>query len=364
MHILFVTDFYKPHVGGVEKLFSSLAETLVADGNEATFITWKFNKQLPAKETINGVTIYRIAAPARLLFSLIALPQIIKQGRHSQIIHTSTYSAAIGAWFAGKLLGKKVIITVHEVWANLWLKMPFLSKPSRWVFKGFEKWLLKLSFDHYVAVSDFTRKTLENTGIATKKISRIYNGILYDLPQWKNPELPFTFCFFGRAGASKGLDILIEAAKEMQHKHPQIKFKFIVSPQIPRIFKKVKQEICNGELSTSSIFLSQLPHEQLINEILSSHCVIIPSLCEGFGFTAVEACSMKIPLISSGQGSLPEVVSGNIITMDEYSPQGLTDAMQKAINGSFEHIEDKKFTVETFVENHKQLYYNILQNNK
>lgn len=364
MHILFVTDFYKPHVGGVEKLFSSLAETLVADGNEATFITWKFNKQLPDKETINGVTIYRIAAPARLLFSLIALPQIIKQGRHAQIIHTSTYSAAIGAWFAGKLLGKKVIITVHEVWANLWLKMPFLSKPSRWVFKGFEKWLLKLSFDHYVAVSDFTRKTLENTGIATKKISRIYNGILYDLPQWKNPELPFTFCFFGRAGASKGLDILIEAAKEMQHKHPQIKFKFIVSPQIPRIFKKVKQEICNGELSTSSIFLSQLPHEQLINEILSSHCVIIPSLCEGFGFTAVEACSMKIPLISSGQGSLPEVVSGNIITMDEYSPQGLTDAMQKAINGSFEHIEDKKFTVETFVENHKQLYYNILQNNK
>jgi hypothetical protein len=56
--------------------------------------------------------------------------------------------------------------------------MPLLSKPSRWVFKGFEKWLLKLSFDHYVAVSDFTRKTLENTGIATKKISRITMGFL------------------------------------------------------------------------------------------------------------------------------------------------------------------------------------------
>lgn len=364
MHILFVTDFYKPHVGGVEKLFSSLAETLVTDGNEATFITWKYNKQLPAKETIKGVTIYRIAAPARLLFSLIALPQIIRQGRHAQIIHTSTYSAAIGAWLAGKLLGKKVIITVHEVWASLWLKMPFLSKPSRWVFKGFEKWLLKLSFDHYVAVSDFTRKTLENNGIAKQKITRIYNGILYDLPLWKKPGQPFTFCFFGRAGASKGLDILIDATKEMQQKNTHIKFKFIVSPQIPRIFKKIKHEICNGKLSTSSIFLSQLPHEQLINEILTSHCVIIPSLCEGFGFTAVEACSMKIPLISSGQGSLPEVVSGNIITMDEYSPQGLIDAMQKAIDGNFEHIEDKKFTVETFVENHKQLYYNILQNNK
>ena len=40
MKILFVTDYYYPHIGGVEKLFKSLAESLVEKGNKVSVITW------------------------------------------------------------------------------------------------------------------------------------------------------------------------------------------------------------------------------------------------------------------------------------------------------------------------------------
>ena len=119
MNILFVTDFYKPHIGGVEKLFSSLAEKLVEKGNSVTFITWRYDKKLAARETMNGVTVIRVSSPTRLLFSLTGLFRIIGYSRKADLIHTSTYSSAIGAWLGSKTTGKKIVLTVHEVWGNL-----------------------------------------------------------------------------------------------------------------------------------------------------------------------------------------------------------------------------------------------------
>ena len=59
----------------------------------------------------------------------------------------------------------------------------------------------------------------------------------------------------------------------------------------------------------------------------------MPSYSEGFCFTAAEAVAMKIPLIHSGKGALKEVVAGKQLTMEEFSAQGLAQAMKKAMKG-------------------------------
>jgi D-inositol-3-phosphate glycosyltransferase len=359
MNILFITDYFKPHIGGVEKLFSSLTAKLVENGDTITCITWKYNKYLASEEIINGVKIIRISSPTRFFFSLIALPTIIKKARSSDLIHTSTYSAAIGSWIASKLLKKKAVVTVHEVWGELWFKLPFLSYFEKIFFRIFEKCLFLLKFDKYIAVSDFTSERLKKIGINEEKIIRIYNGIDYNLPQWSKPPFPFTFCFFGRAGASKGLDILIDASERIIIKHLDIKFKFILSPQSERIFSKVIQQIENGSLNRCSQILTELPYPELIKELLSSHCIIIPSFCEGFGFTAAEASAMNIPIITSGMGSLPEVVSGTVIKIVNYSSNALFDAMENAIENQFTFYPLKKFTIEEFIQNHLSLYHQI-----
>jgi glycosyltransferase involved in cell wall biosynthesis len=356
MNILFVTDFYKPHIGGVEKLFSSLAEELAAKGDKVTYITWHYDRNLPHKENINKVNIIRISAPSRTFFSLFALLTIIHEARKADLIHTSTYSSAIGSWIASKFTGKRIIITVHEVWGNLWLKMPYLSSFEKSFFRLFEKWLLKLKFDRYIAVSDFTKNKLTEIGIDSQKINRIYNGIDYDLPEWSDPGLPFTFCFFGRAGASKGLDILIKASEMLLEVHPKVRFKFIISPQNRNVFNKVVLRINNGILKEHASIYSQLPYPALITELMSSNCIIIPSLSEGFGFTAVEASAMGIPIISSGMGSLPEVTSGKVITIKKYSAESLYTAMEISLANRFEIVPQKKFTIETFIESHYSLY--------
>jgi glycosyltransferase involved in cell wall biosynthesis len=361
MNILFVTDFYKPHIGGVEKLFASLAEKLAEKGNKITYITWKYDRNLTSKEILNGVRIYRVSSPSRLFFSLFALPKIIRESKMADIIHTSTYSSAFGAWIAGNISKKKVVITVHEVWGDLWMKLPFLSWAEKKAFRLLERWLFKLNFDKYIAVSDFTNKKMIELGITSKKNSRIYNGIEYDLPKWIDPGLPFTFTYFGRTGSSKGIDLLIEAAEKFVVNHPDVRFKFIFSPQSQRIFRIITQQIKNGILNNVSQIFTELPYSSLINELLQSNCIIIPSYCEGFGFTAVEASSMNIPIISSGMGSLPEVVSGRVITMNEYTSLSLFEAMESALNDQFEDINQKEFTINEFILKHISLYSKIIK---
>lgn len=356
MKILFVTDFYNPHIGGVEKLFESLATKLVEEGHQVTFITLRYDKKLLHNEVQNGVNIIRIASFSRTFFSTIALPAIIKEARKADLIHTSTYSSAIGAWIASIVTGKKIVITVHEVWGKLWLDLPYLSKTTKVLFCLFEKSLLRLKFDQYIAVSESTKNELLKQGISKSKVETIYNGIQYNLPQWKGITEPFTFTFFGRGGVSKGLDLLIDAANELHKTHPSVNYKFIISPQSESIFRTITNKIRNSELNIVSTIYSNLPHQQLIDELTTSSCIIIPSYSEGFGFTAAEASAMNIPIISSGKGSLPEVVSGKVITMSQLNSQSLVDAMKDALQNKYEEISTKKFTIEEFVKRHLELY--------
>ncbi|MBP7506735.1 MAG: glycosyltransferase family 4 protein [Prolixibacteraceae bacterium] len=356
MKILFVTDYYYPHIGGVEKLFKSLAESLVEKGNKVSVITWRYERELRKREIINGVEIIRINSISRALFSISGLPEIISSANKSELIHTSTYSSALGAYIASRLTKTKIIITVHEVWGKLWLSLPHTSILSGYMYKLLEKFILKLKFNKYISVSENTNKELIKLGISKNKIKVIYNGIDYNLPKWKGITEPFTFTFFGRAGLSKGLDIMIKASELIHKEYPYLKFKFIISPQIKSLYKKYILEIKSGSIKDSSVIKTNLPFNELTEELITSSCIIVPSYSEGFGFTAVESSAMGIPLISSGKGSLKEVVFGKVITMKDLRPESLKESMIKAVNNDFETVQNKQFTIQDFINNHLELY--------
>lgn len=360
MRILFVIDYYFPHVGGVEKLFKSLAECLVEKGNKVSVITWRYEKKLKKREITNGVEIIRINSFSRAFFSIFGLTEIMSLAKKSDLIHTSTYSSALGAYIAARLTRTKAIITAHEVWGKLWFSLPHISRLTGYMYYSLEKIILKLKFHKYISVSENTKKELIKLGITKNKIGVIYNGIDYDLPKWKGILEPYTFTFFGRAGISKGLDIMIKASEAIYKEYPNLKFKFIISPQIKSLYKKYLSEIETGILKDSSEIKSNLPFKELTEELITSSCVIIPSYSEGFGFTAVESSAMGIPIISSGKGSLPEVVSGKVITMKNLSPESLKESMIKAINNDFETIQNKQFTTDNFINNHLNVYAEII----
>lgn len=361
MKILFVLEHYYPYVGGSEQLFYSLTQSLVEQGNQVTVITTRHSRELPKKEIINGVQVIRLSTPNRFWFTFFSLHRIIRVARKHDIIHTTSYNAALPAYYAAKWTGKKCLITFHEVWGDLWKTLPFLSGFQRFIFRKFEKMVLNLKFDRFVGVSDFTVESLVEAGIDRVKVTRIYNGLdytVFDGFEGNDPDDRFNLTFFGRLGASKGLDLIIGAIDLTNDE----KFCFnIIIPTVPKAFyKKILSLIANNKNKSQIQLIHDLSKEELYQKIVSSDAVMIPSYSEGFCFAAAETVGLNIPVISSGKGALIETVSGKYIQMEDMTAFALKKAFFQAMENYWEEKPVRKFELSDSVDAYKKLYINIL----
>lgn len=59
--------------------------------------------------------------------------------------------------------------------------------------------------------------------------------------------------------------------------------------------------------------------------------LVIPSLYEGFGLTALEAMTIGVPVIAANRGSLPEVVGDAAILVEPTDEEGLAAALQAVL---------------------------------
>ncbi len=358
MKILFILELYYPNIGGNERLFSSLAESLVSQGHEVIVLTTKFRKDLPKQEEKNGVLIKRLPVFNRFWFTLFATCPAIRLARKADLIHTTTYNAAFPAWVAAKLRKKKAFITFHEVWGKLWFRLPYLNALQRRLYYCFEQFILRLKFDKFIAVSDYTKDCLQQNKVRPDRIVRIYNGLDYKQFEGLTHKPPenFTFTYFGRPGSSKGLDILMKAAPGFIKSHPTAILKLIISKSPLNIYRKITDAIEKHNLQDNTIILSGLDDHTLKDELLKSSCITIPSYSEGFCYAAAETIALGVPLISSDQGALPEVVSGKFIKMQEFNAHGLIDALEEAYQGKWIITPIRKFELNITVQEYIDLY--------
>lgn len=366
MKILFVLEHFYPYIGGAETLFYVLTTNLAKQGYDVVVITTHYDKSLPKKESHKGVEIVRVNCYNRYLFTILSIPSIFRNAKGCDLIHTTTYNAALPAMAAGIMLRKPVYITFHEVWGKLWRKLPFTSFFERNAFYLFEKLLLHLPFHKFIAVSNFTKSKLIEHGIPEKKITRIYNGIVYNKFsdfQHTPPEV-FTFTYFGRIGISKGLDLLLPAAAEFRTIHPNSKLKLIIPKQPIGLYNKIMHLISTHNLEAYVELHHNLTREQLYDELLHSSCIVIPSYSEGFCFAAAETVALKIPIISSHLGALKEVVSGNYIRMENQDSSSLLKALINAYKGNWTQSPIRHFHLDDSIEQYKELYANTISAKK
>jgi len=361
--ILFIVEHYYPYIGGAEILWKELSESLVKNGDEVTVVTTRFDKKLPTRESIRGVEVIRLNISSRYGFTFLSVPACIRYARRADIIQTSSYNSALPAWIASKWTSTPAVITFHEVWGKLWFKLPFTPRLSLLAYFSFEWFLLKLNFDRFVGVSDFTAGRLRDSGVRSHRVVRIYNGLNYD--EFKvythSPPEVYTFCYFGRLGISKGLDLLLKAFSILLRKYPGLQLKLIVPTRPAGLFKKIKYLSEKLEVDKQIIWKHHLSRENLIQEITHSHAVVIPSLSEGFCFAAAEAVALKMPIISSESAALKEVVGGQFVAVESLDPHGVSRALERAYHNEWDHKPVRVFPLENTVHQYIDLYKKILR---
>jgi glycosyltransferase involved in cell wall biosynthesis len=92
---------------------------------------------------------------------------------------------------------------------------------------------------------------------------------------------------------------------------------------------------------------------------MSADCVVVPSLSEGFGFMAAEACAMGKPVVASDVGSLPEVVSGRYVLTPPRSPQAIADGVYSVYKDEVPERDKKTFDWNETVLEYVNLYQEI-----
>lgn len=358
MRILFVLEHYYPYVGGAETLFRTLAESLVMQGHQVDVLTTRIGRDLPAREVHKGVHVRRLNCRNRFFFTFYSIPWTIRYAGRADIVHTTPYSAAFPAWLGAKIRGRKLIVTWHEVWGSLWLKLPFLNKVSARVFYRYEQFLLRLGYDRFVAVSEATEQSLLNAGIEPGRISHIYNGLDYTRFKDYKRQLPdqFRYVYFGRLGVSKGLDLLLPAAAKFAVDYPDSKLVLIVPRRPVRMFAKIRTRLTELKLDQSVELHHDLSDEDLYQQISRASCVVIPSYSEGFCFVAAEAVALGVPIISSGKTALAETVSGHYLKMEAHTIQALYDCLLQAQSGAYQWKTPRRFELKAAVASYTQLY--------
>ncbi len=388
MNILFVIENYLPHIGGVESVFRNLAEGLVKQGHTTTIITHRI-KGTAAEETMNGVRVKRVSClGSRYLFTFFSIPAAIAAAKNADIVHTTTFNGFFPAWVAAKLNRKPLVATIHEVWLGKWNEYTDFG----WLKSLLHDWTERLiyllpSVDKYVAVSNSTRQQLLRIG--KKNAVTIYNGVDYahfnprkhngtSVRKKYSLQKSYVVLVYGRPGPSKGIEYAIAAMKEITQMVPTAKMVLMLSrdkqyrakySQLLRLIKKLQLE---GKITS----IPPVPHRELPDYIMAADCVVVPSLSEGFGYTAAEAAAMGKPIVASNTTSLPEVVSGKHILVQPKNSHEIAQAVASMFHGKYKSaaadctfriaelchkIPLRKFTVEENVRSYIAAYNKLLQ---
>jgi len=366
LQVLFVLEYYSPHVGGVETLFQSLVEGLQQRGVQCTVLTQRFRPDLPAREqTSNGALIRRIRVPNRYFFTFFAFFHALSLARKADVLHTTSYNAALPAFLAGALFRNPVIITFHEAWGKLWFRLPFQSRISAWGHYQFEQLLLTLPFRYFIGVSKATSRRLAEEKVDTSRIRTIYNGLdysVYATPIDEKPPVPppnFTYTYFGRIGMSKGLDQLLPAAKKLAMTYPESTLQLIVPEEPANMRSWLDQTVEKYDLSRQVRIRSSLSKSDLETALRASDWVVIPSYSEGFCFAAAEVVALGIPIVHSGQGALPEVVSNFYVEADGVDHKHLFQALHSAARGDWSYRPFRPFPLSDSVAAYQKLYESL-----
>jgi D-inositol-3-phosphate glycosyltransferase len=373
MNILFVIENYLPHIGGVEVVFRNLAEGLAQRGHSVTIITHRMRNTLK-EETINGVRIKRVDCFAsRYLFTFFAIPLAVREAKNADIVHTTTFNGFFPAWLAAKFNGKPIVATIHEVWIGKWRKFSNFGWLNSWLHDLGERLLIYSlpKVDRYIAVSHSTLQQLYEIG--KTNVTVIYNGVDYKHfnPEKANGEIirrkygfnrDYVLLVYGRPGPSKGIEYAVRAMKEIGIKIPNAKMMLILSrdKQYEKSLKKISELIQRLNLEDKIISIPPVRHSELPNYIKAADCVVVPSLSEGFGFTAAETAAMGKPIVASDTTSLPEVVSGKYLLVQPRNSSGIANAVYAIKHGKAKNLPLRKFTTEENIAKYLEVYKLIL----
>ncbi|MDG4812240.1 glycosyltransferase [Hydrogenovibrio sp. 3SP14C1] len=281
------------------------------------------------QKIINHQTLNILKKPSKSdLTNIYKIYKFIKKYQ-IDLVHGHGAKGGLYARIAGKLAGCKVIYTPHGGVVHSMFK-PVEAK----VYKLVEKTLCYFT-DLIIFESNYTAEEFKRKFVCGSVETFVnYNGV--ELPEVFTEKrkciksIPKKLGVFAMLRTEKGQHLAFQAVKELLQEGELLELHFFGDGELRSTFEKDA-----GESMMKERFFFHGEVTNVYEHMTNMDFVLIPSLFESFGYVAVEAMMVGVPVISSNTGGLKEVVNskrGFIFEPDDI--EDMKSAIRVAITSS------------------------------
>ncbi len=332
---------YLPNVGGVERFSFYVCRELIAAGHNVTLVTNNLF-DLPAKETVDGLKIYRFDCKpylggrfpvAKKNGNFKMIDQELRAAHFDLIfINARFYMHSI---YAARLAKKKGVpcLTVEHGTSHLSVDNRLLDFCGG-ILEHFITFILKRYCKDYYGVSESACNWSAHFGIKSKGV--LYNTVDVDeiekilksecrsfRKEYNIDKNEKIIAFTGRLLKEKGLYELLEAKSNLKDKSCRL----IIAGIGP-----LQKEIDSLDRD-DVIYVGKLEFKDVIALLKESDVYCLPSYSEGMSTSVLEAVAAKCFVITTANGGAKELITSSDlgIILKNSNPADLAAALDKAL---------------------------------
>ena len=337
MNILLANLWPLDTLGGVSTVMRTLADQLERRGDRVTHLLPKYGGGLTLSRAGPSTTytaslrewnLQGLPCRSRIAFALTfpqscwQLLRVLRKER-IQIVNVHYFH---GSWkfflFLRRFAGFRLIVSLHGsdvLGSGGDANLKYLEENARLI-------------DRLVFCSDgFRREVLSAVSPLLPKSQVILNGL--DIPPLAGPGSgsgrDYIVCV-AHLREHKGQDVLLRSFQQLAPRFPGLELDLIGEGPFRASLEKLAAEL---GIADRVNFRGLVPSEQVREEVAGARAFCLPSRREPFGMVLVEAMSLKVPVVATTAGGIPEVIrdglDGLLVPADE--PKQLAHTLRRVL---------------------------------
>lgn len=365
MRICLVYDCLFPYtVGGAERWYRNLAERLVADGHEVTYLTlrqWDRGQQLDLDPRVHVVvagprmTLYtggrrRVLPP--LVFGASVLWHLLRHGRRYDVVHTCAfpYFSLLAAALARPLGRFRLVSDWFEVWSrDYWLG--YLGGLGGRIGALVQRLCVRVP-QRAFCFSRLHADRLREEGLRgpITMLRGLYAGSEEPAaPREADPLVVFAGRLIPEKRVTVGVAAVVAASRRIEG------LRGVFYGDGPE--REALREAISAHDAGSFISAPGFADGQLLDaDMRRALCVLLPSEREGYGMVVIEACAHATPavVVAAPDNAAVELVSEGVngTIAPSADPEAIADAIVRVHEAGMAMRES---TARWFAENAQRL---------
>jgi glycosyltransferase involved in cell wall biosynthesis len=342
VHVCLVYDCLFPHtVGGGERWYRSLAERLVADGHEVTYVTLR-QWDRGVDPAVPGVDV-RVVGPRMalyvdgaggrrrilppLVFGVGVLWHLLRHGRRYDAVHTAAfpYFSLLAAAAARPLHRYQLVVDWFEVWSRSYWRT-YLGRVGG-TFGATVQRLCARVPQRAFCLSMLHAARLRAEGLRSEPtmLTGLYDGALEPAePVQARPVVVFA----GRHIPDKRVRAIVPALARARAQMPELRAEiFGDGPERGALLAAIAEHGLGDAVDAPGF----VDHERVHEALRTALCMVLPSSREGYGLVVVEAAARATPsvVVAGADNAATELVDEgeNGFVAASASPEDLAAAI-------------------------------------